>query len=105
MRSKDAFSLMAGGANPDYKVRIVDAVMFVRNAVLSSTVAMAHIRALEKGTEKYPPRPVDCKVYAITQGAMSSTPDNLFLETLLKRIILWCVDNDALNEKPISREE
>ena len=26
VRSKDAFSLMAGGANPDYKVRIVDAV-------------------------------------------------------------------------------
>ena len=50
VRSKDAFSLMAGGANPDYKVRIVDAVLFVRKAVLSSTVAMAHIRALEKGT-------------------------------------------------------
>ena len=39
VRSKDAFSLMAGGANPDYKVRIVDAVLFVRKAVLSPTVA------------------------------------------------------------------
>ena len=57
VRSKDAFSLMAGGANPDYKVRIVDAVLFVRKAVLSPTVAMAHIRALEKGTAKYPLRP------------------------------------------------
>ena len=65
VRSKDAFSLMAGGANPDYKVRIVDAVLFVRKAVLSPTVAMAHIRALEKGTAKYPLRPVDCKVYSI----------------------------------------
>ena len=97
VRSKDAFSLMAGGANPDYKVRIVDAVLFVRKAVLSSTVAMAHIRALEKGTAKYPLRPVDCKVYSIAQGSMSSTHENLFLGTLPKRIILWCVDNDALN--------
>ena len=97
VRSKDAFSLMAGGANPDYKVRIVDAVLFVRKAVLSSTVAMAHIRALEKGTAKYPLRPVDCKVYSIPQGATSSTHENLFLGTLPKRIILWCVDNDALN--------
>ena len=32
VRSKDAFSLMAGGANPDYKVRIVDAVLFARKA-------------------------------------------------------------------------
>ena len=97
VRSKDAFSLMAGGGNPDYKVRIVDAVLFVRKAVLSPTVAMAHIRALEKGTAKYPLRPVDCKVYSIPQGAMSSTHENLFLGTLPKRIILWCVDNDALN--------
>ena len=97
VRSKDAFSLMAGGANHDYKVRIVDAVLFVRKAVLSPTVAMAHIRALEKGTAKYPLRPVDCKVYSIPQGALSSTHENLFLGTLPKRIILWCVDNDALN--------
>ena len=99
VRSKDAFSLMAGGAKPDYKVRIVNAVLFVRKAVLSSTVAMAHIRALEKGTAKYPPRPVDCKVYSIPQGAISSTHENLFLGTLSKGIILWCVDNDAFDKK------
>ena len=47
--------LLADGRRrePDYKVRIVDAVLFVRKAVLSPTVAMAHIRALEKGTAKY----------------------------------------------------
>ena len=95
--SKDAFSLMAGGANPDYKVRIVDAALFVRKVVLSSTVAMAHIRSLEKGTAKYQLRLVDCKVYSIPQGAMSSTHENLFLGALPKCIMLWCIDNDALN--------
>ena len=29
---------------------------------------MAHIKALEKGTAKYPIRPVDCKVYSIPQA-------------------------------------
>ena len=53
VRSKDAFSLMAGGANPDYKVRIVEAILFARKAVLSPTVQMAHIKALAKGTAKY----------------------------------------------------
>ena len=48
VRSKDAFSLMADGQNPDYKVQIVDAVLFARKAVLSPTVQMAHIKALEK---------------------------------------------------------
>ena len=97
VRSKDAFSLMAGGQNPDYKVQIVDAVLFARNAVLSPTVQMAHIKALEKGTAKYPIRPVDCKVYSIPQGAMSHTHENLFLGTLPKRLILWCIDNNAYN--------
>ena len=97
VRSKDTFSLMAGGANPDYKVCIVDAVLFVRKAVLSPMVQIAHIQALTKGTAKYPLRPVDCKVYSIAQGAMSHTHENLFLGTLPKRIILWCVDNDAFN--------
>ena len=67
VRGKDAFSLMAGGQNPDYKVQIVDAVLFAPKAVLSPTVQMAHIKALEKGTAKYPIRPVDCKVYTIPQ--------------------------------------
>ena len=97
VRSKDAFSLMADGQNPDYKVQIVDAVLFARKAVLSPTVQMAHIKALEKGTAKYPIRPVDCKVYSIPQGAMSHTHENLFLGTLPKRLILWCIDNDAYN--------
>ena len=64
VRSKDAFSLMASGQNPDYKVQIVDAVLFARKAVLSPTVQMAHIKALEKGTAKYP----------ISCGASTTTP-------------------------------
>ena len=109
VRSNDAFSLMAGGQNPDYNVQIVDTVLFARKAVLSPTVQMAHIKALEKGTAKYPIRPVDCKVYSIPQGAMSHTHENLFLWTLPKRLILWCIDKDAYNgeysKKTIQRQE
>ena len=97
VRSKYAFSLMADGQNPDYKVRIVEATLFARKAALSPIVQMAHIKALAKGTAKYPLRPVDCKVYSIPQGAMSHTHENLFLETLPKRPILCCIDNEAYN--------
>ena len=72
---------MADGQNPDYKVRIGEATLFAGKAVLSPTVQMAHIKALAKGTAKYPLRPVDCNVYSIPQGAMSHTHDNLFLGT------------------------
>ena len=88
LRSKHAFSLMASGQTPEYKVQMADAVLFARKAVLSPTVQMAHIKALEKGTDKYPIQPVDCKVYSIPQGAMSHTHENRFLGTLPKRLIL-----------------
>ena len=87
---------MVGGQNPDYKVQIVDAVLFARKGVLSPTVQMAHIKALERGA-KYPLRPVDCKIYSTPQGAMSHTHKNVFLGTLPKRRNLWCVDKDAYN--------
>ena len=48
-------------------------------------------------SDEHRTRWLDCKVYSIPQGALSSTHENLFLGTLPKRIILWCVDNDALN--------
>ena len=38
VRSKDAFALMAGGANHDYKVNILDASVFARKATLSTAV-------------------------------------------------------------------
>ena len=97
VRSKDAFALMAGGVNPNYKVHIIDASVFARKATLSPAVQIGHIKALERGTAKYPLRPVDCKVYSIPQGAMSHTHENLFLGTLPKRLVLCCIDNDAFN--------
>ena len=61
VRSNDAFSLMAGGQNPDYKVQLVDAVLFARKAVLSRTVQMGLIKALKKATSD-----MTRKVYSIT---------------------------------------
>ena len=97
VRSKPAFALMAGGVNPDYKIQIVNVTLFAKKATLNSTVQMAHIKALEKSTVKYPMRSVECKVYSIPAGTRSHTYENLFLGTLPKRLVLCCIDNDAYN--------
>ena len=97
VRSKAAFALMAGGPNPDYRINIVNATLFAKKSTLNPTVQMAHIKALEKSTVKYPMRSVDCKVYSIPAGARSHTHENLFLGTLPKRLVLCCIDNDAYN--------
>ena len=97
VRSKPAFALMAGGVNPDYKIQIVNATLFAKKATLNPTVQMAHIKALEKSTVKYPMRSVECKVYSIPAGTRSHTYENLFLGTPPKRLVLCCIDNDAYN--------
>ena len=73
VQSKDAFGLMAAGADVDFKVCIVEAALFARKAKLNPAVQMAHIKALEKATAKYPLRRVDCKVFSIPRGSMSHT--------------------------------
>ena len=98
VRSKPSFALMAGGPNLDYKITIVNAALFVKKATLNPAVQVAHIKALERNTVKYPLRPVDCKVYSIPAGALSHTHENLFLCTLPKRLVLCCIDNDAYND-------
>ena len=97
VRSKAAFAHMAGGPNPDYRITIVNAALFAKKTTLNPTVQMAHIKALERSTVKYPLRSVDCKVYSIPAGARSHTHENLFLRTLPKRLVLCCIDNDAYN--------
>ena len=86
---------MAGGNNPDYRLNIVNATLFAKKATLKPTMQMAHIKALEKSTVKYPMRSVDCKVYSVPAGARSHTHENLFLGTLPKRLLLCCIDSDA----------
>ena len=93
VRSKDAFALIAGGANPAYKIQIVNATLFVKKVTLNPSVQMAHIKALEKATAKYPLRPVECKVYSIPDRTRPHTHDNLVLGTLAKRLVLCCIDN------------
>jgi hypothetical protein len=45
-RSRDVFTLMADADN--YKIKIKDLALFVRNVQLSPTVRMGHVKALEK---------------------------------------------------------
>ena len=44
VRNKDSFCLMSGEANPNYKVKLISAVLLVQ---LSPSVFLAHAKALE----------------------------------------------------------
>ena len=91
------FCLMAGGENPNYKLRILEAKLMVRKVKLSAAVQLAHTRALEEANVKYPIRRVECKSFTITRGMRSATEENLFSGQLPKRIVLGFVSNNGYN--------
>ena len=97
IRSSNAFCLMATGPNPTYKVVILDASLFVRKVKVSSAVMLGHMKALEKGTAKYPIKRNVCKMVSVPRGNLTLTQDHVFLGQLPNRIVVGCVTNEAFN--------
>jgi len=92
--SKDAFCLMG---DDDYKVKITHASLFVRKVKLMPSVFLAHAKALERGTAKYPIRRVVCKSFAIPQNYLGVNHQKLFSGQLPTRIVIGLVTNQAFN--------
>ena len=96
IRSKNEFNLMCDAAG-DTATKVISASLFVRKVRISSTVQMAHIKALQKVPAKYPLRRVETKVFSVPAGHLQVNQENLFLGQLPKRLVIGCVDNDAYN--------
>ncbi|GBN49345.1 hypothetical protein AVEN_111544-1 [Araneus ventricosus] len=94
IRSEPEFCLVG---SDDYKIVFDHASLFVRKARRNPGVLIARGKALEKSTAKYPIDRVVCKVFSIPQSSYSFVQDNVFSGQMPKRIVLACVDNDALN--------
>ena len=58
---------------------------------------LAHIKALETGIAKYPPRRVKVKPISVPAGLMSINQEDLFHGQLPKHIVIRCVDSEAFN--------
>jgi len=94
VRSRDAFCLMG---EADNKVKITHASLFVRKVKLMPSVFLAHARALERGTAKYPIRRVVCKSFTIPQQYRDVNHEKLFSGQLPTRIVIGLVENAAFN--------
>ena len=69
----------------------------MRKVQLTPAARMGHVKVLEKTSCKYPVRRVEVKVDTVPTGNMNYVQDNMFLGQLPKRLVITCVDSDALN--------
>ena len=96
VRSSHEFALLTG-LDTAFKVVITNAALRIRKVKLSPNIQLAHAKALQLNSAKYPLHRVEVKVFSVPAGNLSTCQENLFLGQLPKRIIIGCVDNDALN--------
>lgn len=95
VRARDAFCLME--SSNTHRLHIVEASLIIRRVSINPGVLLAHARALQQGTAKYPLTRVEVKTMTIHGGVQGETLDNVFLGQLPKRMIIGFVDNRAFN--------
>eukprot|EP00745_Piridium_sociabile_P016480 TRINITY_DN24483_c1_g2_i1.p1 TRINITY_DN24483_c1_g2~~TRINITY_DN24483_c1_g2_i1.p1 ORF type:complete len:437 (+),score=66.11 TRINITY_DN24483_c1_g2_i1:2267-3577(+) len=97
--TKSAFNLMAtaGGEGHPFKTVITHASLFVRKVRPNPAVALAHEKALERGTCKYPMKKVNIKSFVVPRGNLSTVQDNLFLSQMPTKLIIALVDTEGFN--------
>jgi hypothetical protein len=94
-RNKDAFVLMAAGANPRFRIVINSAVFLVRKVQLTPHKFLEIQRTLEKTPVVYPINRAIVKTHSIASGLTSLNWDNVILGQLPNRLYLAMVDNDS----------
>ena len=67
-RNTDEFCLMASEDGADYKVKLIDVYLKIRQVKVSPSISTAHELTLKKGPAIYPIRRIECKSFVIPAG-------------------------------------
>ena len=96
--NENQFCLMCSETNPNFKVKVLDAVWKVRKVHINSNAYLGITSALKENTAKYLIRHVIVKSYSISEGSMSRSVDHLFCSVIPQKVVVGIVDSDAFNE-------
>ena len=72
----------------EFKVKIENTIMFVRKVKLSPSVFLAHAKALESATAKYPIRRAVCKTITIPNCFRGVSHERFFSKQLPTRLMI-----------------
>jgi len=95
-RSPDSFSIFSSEKGIDGIVKILDASFFVRKQILYPSLILSHQRLLEKGeVARYPYKKTEVKYFTISNGNSSAVEENLFSNSIPRRIVIGFVPSSA----------
>src|SRR5271170_7868818 len=105
-RSRPEFCIMAQeiagvggqpGVAPDFRIRIMNPILWITKVRLLPSVVIGHARALAAKPARYNMTRVVTRPFSITQGSFSATLDNVITGQLPKRLVMGFVKNSAYN--------
>ena len=97
IRSKDSFCLHGNPNQAENKVSLKEVSLFSRKMKPNPSIQLAHAKALQHDSAKYPLRHVEVKTFTIPQGNRTFSKESLFLGQLPTRLVVGFVDNDGYN--------
>ena len=96
-RNSDEFCLTASEDGADFKVKLIDVYLKIRQVKVSPSISTAHELTLKKGPAIYPIRRIECKSFIIPAGNPSLRKDNLFNGLVPKSFVFGLVESAAFN--------
>ena len=78
IRAKDSFCLHGNADQAENKVSLKEVSLFCQKVKPNPSIQLAHAKALQHGTAKYPLRRVEVKMFTIPQGNRSFLKESLF---------------------------
>ena len=94
-RSKPSFYLMSKSGTPDFRIRIMEASLFVDKVKVSDHVYLSQQNVLMKANAVYPIAYTTMKSISIPRGNTMGPQDTIFLGQIPTHMIIAFVDNDA----------
>ena len=96
VRNANSLCLMAP-ADSDFKLKIVEASLYLRKVKLSDETQLSHIKKLDSGSVEalYPLSRTEVKSFTIPMGSLSCIEENLYSGALPKKLIIGMVESQA----------
>ncbi|GFS82536.1 uncharacterized protein F54H12.2 [Trichonephila clavipes] len=95
IKAKNEFSLLA--ATGDYRLQIENISIYVRKCEISSSILVAHEKALEQSLIQMPFTRIEVKTFTVSSGLKSVIIPNGVNGVLPSRIMLGLISNSAFN--------
>ncbi|GFW65197.1 uncharacterized protein TNCV_394631 [Trichonephila clavipes] len=93
LKAKNEFALLAAAG--DYRIQIENISLYIRKCEISSSILVAHEKALEQSLVQMPFTRTEIKTFTLSSGLKSITIPNAVNGTLPTRMILGLISNSA----------